>query len=649
MKQKSLLLVILGILIISTFLVGAESQEELWSKPPKVIADAPTIWEKIVNFFRQQETFTIVGQDRLCDIEPKYKSGSISGISQTSYQERGLFLGYWSFSPGTVGGNSETYTSNFCPSGHGLYDVYCQTNPLAPLGDVGTPRFEMKDSFYFTCTSACAKCNVELYCCPQDCGEGDSCPSGQTCTTKTATDPYMPLKDAFTGTNLNSYQYCKQTTSGCTGSKTCWRVGASNTCEDATYSCTYSTYDTIVSTNCAEGAGSFIYGSESTCKANLCTPKTCAQLGKTCGSWSDGCGKTLNCGTCETGKSCISGNCVDAETLACGDGTCSWDEWLLGNCIKDCERDLVGKVSILNLKYGAVDGSALSVLTPGEVIKVNFDVKAEVPWLYNPYLVEAGLIPLSTAKKWGMDTEFGGYSIITPFVIGESEFDACCKGQPNVADNKYEFKTWVSDTKVQSFSYTLQVPDKNTKDLCGSETYWDDSSREYVLYIVVKNGCYKDGFRKNVFLTKPVEVDINSTSSVGQPCEDDFDCLEGEVCEDIVGDWSTQKYCVKKEGGISTNLKYILIIGGVVLSLLFLSNNKKNKNGILFSIIGGGLIYFNSTITVCSGWQKINPLCWGSSLITHSLLLGVGIVFLVSGIIEIINPGGIKRIFNKFV
>lgn len=31
-----------------------------------------------------------------------------------------------------------------------------------------------------------------------------------------------------------------------------------------------------------------------------CIPKTCAQLGKSCGSWSDGCGGTVNCGTCPT-------------------------------------------------------------------------------------------------------------------------------------------------------------------------------------------------------------------------------------------------------------------------------------------------------------------------------------------------------------
>ena len=45
----------------------------------------------------------------------------------------------------------------------------------------------------------------------------------------------------------------------------------------------------------------------------LCTSKTCAALGNyQCGSWSDGCGKTLNCGICASGKTCRDGQCVSS-------------------------------------------------------------------------------------------------------------------------------------------------------------------------------------------------------------------------------------------------------------------------------------------------------------------------------------------------
>jgi hypothetical protein len=41
-----------------------------------------------------------------------------------------------------------------------------------------------------------------------------------------------------------------------------------------------------------------------------CTPTTCAAQGATCGSLSDGCGGTLNCGTCSSGQTCTNNACV---------------------------------------------------------------------------------------------------------------------------------------------------------------------------------------------------------------------------------------------------------------------------------------------------------------------------------------------------
>ncbi|NCA80852.1 MAG: hypothetical protein EOM76_11855, partial [Sphingobacteriia bacterium] len=43
---------------------------------------------------------------------------------------------------------------------------------------------------------------------------------------------------------------------------------------------------------------------------NPCAPKTCAFLGYACGTASDGCGDTLNCGSCASGQTCSSGQCV---------------------------------------------------------------------------------------------------------------------------------------------------------------------------------------------------------------------------------------------------------------------------------------------------------------------------------------------------
>ena len=45
-----------------------------------------------------------------------------------------------------------------------------------------------------------------------------------------------------------------------------------------------------------------------------CVPTTCEELGFVCGPADDGCGGTLECGTCDKGLSCCSGQCVDTLT-----------------------------------------------------------------------------------------------------------------------------------------------------------------------------------------------------------------------------------------------------------------------------------------------------------------------------------------------
>jgi hypothetical protein len=56
----------------------------------------------------------------------------------------------------------------------------------------------------------------------------------------------------------------------------------------------------------------------STYGSSQCQPLTCADAGKSCGTVSDGCGGTLDCGSCGTGASCENNVCVP---LPCG-GTC---------------------------------------------------------------------------------------------------------------------------------------------------------------------------------------------------------------------------------------------------------------------------------------------------------------------------------------
>jgi len=50
-----------------------------------------------------------------------------------------------------------------------------------------------------------------------------------------------------------------------------------------------------------------------------CVPDTCLSLVYECGTWADGCGGTLNCGTCASGYTCPAGFCV-AEEAPSGNG-----------------------------------------------------------------------------------------------------------------------------------------------------------------------------------------------------------------------------------------------------------------------------------------------------------------------------------------
>ncbi len=62
-----------------------------------------------------------------------------------------------------------------------------------------------------------------------------------------------------------------------------------------------------------------------------CTPATCAELGRECGSWDDGCGGTVDCPACAGEQSCAAdGQCVDecvpASCAELGKECGSWDD-----------------------------------------------------------------------------------------------------------------------------------------------------------------------------------------------------------------------------------------------------------------------------------------------------------------------------------
>ena len=109
------------------------------------------------------------------------------------------------------------------------------------------------------------------------------------------------------------------TFSGCTGSPACTGpltipVGASSASVTITTSGVTSQQSVTVAASAT--------WSNSSASANLtinpsttCTPATCASLGFNCGSASDGCGGTLNCGTCGSGQTCVSNVCSSSSSV----------------------------------------------------------------------------------------------------------------------------------------------------------------------------------------------------------------------------------------------------------------------------------------------------------------------------------------------
>lgn len=80
-----------------------------------------------------------------------------------------------------------------------------------------------------------------------------------------------------------------------------------------------------------------------------CVPKTCSQAGAQCGSVSNGCGGTINCGSCGSNETCESNQCVPTQTPGDGIGSaCSTSaqcgtsdaticiEWPGGYCSSRC-------------------------------------------------------------------------------------------------------------------------------------------------------------------------------------------------------------------------------------------------------------------------------------------------------------------------
>jgi len=481
------------------------------------------------------QTFSVVGDSRHCSLDADKSWGNIlqgAVISESA--------------------------SSYCSSGHGLWNYFSPG---------WTPWKEYSDDLNVQC-GAPTGCNLELYCCDNPEPTYDSqCRSWYGSDYEKATASCVPwINNGYKCTTIydvesripyekSSFNYCILGEGEDEAIDCYFYPGSGSVCLKKVYP----------GTECPISfEGHTLYEVKSTCEGNIDEED-------------------------------------DDDVEGCGDGICSTLESLLITpCNQDCDdREIKGLYTILNLKYSDVEGKAIDEISPGQLIKVHFDIRSTARLGENaqPVLVEAGLIPLETAVKWGMDKPEGFYSIFDFFVISESEGDACCEDQPNIADNKKDLTVGMfqGDSVIKEFEYLIQVPNEDTIDFCGNEIYWGEDEPTYVLYVIVKNGCYKDGYRKNIFKAETIVLNLSSTTTVGYPCDNDIDCEEGEQCVDIKGDWSFKKYCQKIGGNGNDNKTPINVQVGITINELnkftskdlsksICTETEQCKNGTCFSL-----------------------------------------------------------------
>ncbi|MBW2699265.1 MAG: N-acetylmuramoyl-L-alanine amidase [Deltaproteobacteria bacterium] len=75
---------------------------------------------------------------------------------------------------------------------------------------------------------------------------------------------------------------------------------------------------------------------ESCACTGTCIPRTCADLGKECGNWSDGCSSLAECGECPGGQSCDANGACHAECVPDCAGRCCGADGCGGVCLDLC-------------------------------------------------------------------------------------------------------------------------------------------------------------------------------------------------------------------------------------------------------------------------------------------------------------------------
>lgn len=166
-----------------------------------------------------------------------------------------------------------------------------------------------------TCDAVCeespAECGAEDGCCPTGCDSASDADCTNTCGDGVVEGPEKCDGDCPTS--------CPE--DAC----------AASTLEGSADDCSAECVAGTAITACADGDGccpADCAGMDDDC--TTCEPTTCEAEGRTCGALDDGCGTTLDCGTCGDLFVCLSGSCQ--QTLGIGEA-CAAD--------RDCNGSLI--------------------------------------------------------------------------------------------------------------------------------------------------------------------------------------------------------------------------------------------------------------------------------------------------------------------
>lgn len=292
MKTKIIFASLFVVILLMTFIPLGKALEQVdsGSAPFNLGSYLTHVWHLEIT-----SPYSIVGDKRSCGYGPDRDANYVySNLQADSY---------------TI-----IHASDHCGSSYALFDIYVNG---------WNPYLEKGNDFGFTCHSAQAPCNIEVYCCPYGwCSSlgGDSyCSSevgpGSTCETSTEEDDGIQL-------DFSSWSYCTQEES-----VDCWYSTSTGT------SCIKRTYPG--QTTCPASYMDFpLYSSESLCLNHVCDNTCPAKSSVDCGddiiSTKSGCtcsgtGTKCSTGTCTNGA-CVGGGCPSGQELCNGvcvaSGTC---------------------------------------------------------------------------------------------------------------------------------------------------------------------------------------------------------------------------------------------------------------------------------------------------------------------------------------